>query len=939
MNNNSNQDGIRDVPTDGSIQSTDSNNNFNEHNAPPNRNTNSNITNDQNNMRNVFSNIGTPSFSFSQIPQHVLQSLTPQQLRMIQQRHQQLLLSRIQQQQQMQQQNNANVGQQNINDNATANSSRNSNNNNNNTATNNNVRAASSGMNQMDAQQPQSQQLPPQAQAQAQAQSQSQQTPQNNNPINSQQPGMINLPPQIAQLALPAQIQVLNTLKQQAVLKENPAAVTTITMALQQVQQRYQQQLEQGDSMMQGNMPSAGQSMSNSPMNVPAPQKSAPAAKQTATKRKPAQKKANAATSHGKGTNSQSTAATKKAASTETQKPKRKTKPKTPKTPANIQAPAPTVVGETSQMNLQMPLPELELPKLELPKFQTIKYDPKESKLPTTDYWSSKSDNPSTDTLLYEQIIKRDERFKEDHRKESQGYEPFSIYGFSNKEYIAKQFHILKYYQDLKNTRMQSITLTSKNIPAASIWGTGYAGYGNGNTNEVTNIIPEYIPKGMRKNVLFDDEIVYKDAMSDNDYNTRDQLVPIRLEFDQERDKFFLRDTLLWNKNDKLVNINEFVKDMLMDYRFDESYVKSLTHTISRSIKDQILKFQPNPYIELNQYRVGGDDLRIKIKLDIVVGQNQLIDQFEWDISNTENDAEEFAENMCQELQLPGEFQTAISHSIREQVHMYHKSLALLGYTFDGQAVEDDDIRSRLVSVITLDDIFRPQSETKIYTPNLLQISAAELERLDKDKDRDTRRKRRQGRFNRRGFGLITANSNANLAGESVGGSTGLLSNSKANVPGSASGISNGAAGATDIPLPDLSDLPRTFRTPIPTTLLPGGVDFGPSVNSYDLDTTIEYKPRPAGPKPPPPPCFIIDNIPGKSLLLCIKMKKKETETKMLPESSINVNNGPQQMKRVGSSETKMSNPSIVATNTISSISENLSDQTANLPQDPNQIT
>jgi len=221
----------------------------------------------------------------------------------------------------------------------------------------------------------------------------------------------------------------------------------------------------------------------------------------------------------------------------------------------------------------------------------------------------------------------------------------------------------------------------------------------------------------------------------------------------------------------------------------------------------------------------------------------------------------------------------------------------------------------------------------------LLQISAAELERLDKDKDRDTRRKRRQGRFNRRGFGLITANSNANLAGESVGGSTGLLSNSKANVPGSASGISNGAAGATDIPLPDLSDLPRTFRTPIPTTLLPGGVDFGPSVNSYDLDTTIEYKPRPAGPKPPPPPCFIIDNIPGKSLLLCIKMKKKETETKMLPESSINVNNGPQQMKRVGSSETKMSNPSIVATNTISSISENLSDQTANLPQDPNQIT
>ncbi|SMN17747.1 similar to Saccharomyces cerevisiae YBR289W SNF5 Subunit of the SWI/SNF chromatin remodeling complex involved in transcriptional regulation [Maudiozyma saulgeensis] len=928
MNNNNNQDTVRDVPIDGNMQNNNSNNNFNDNNAPPNASANnSNTNNDPNNIRNVFSNIGTPSFSFSQIPQHILQSLTQQQLRMIQQRHQQLLLNRIQQQQQMQQQN-GNVGQSNMNDNST-NNSRNSNTNNNNMrAANLGSNSNNSGINQMDTQAQQAQQAP-------------QGNTNNNNPIDPQQPGMINLPPQIAQLALPAQIQVLNTLKQQAMLKENPAAVTTITMALQQVQQRYQQQLEQGDSMMQGNMSSMGPSINNTSMNAPAPQKNTPATKQTTTKRKPSQKKANSVTPHGKGTNIQSGAANKKVTSTETQKPKRKAKPKTPKNQVNIPTPVPAVVGETPQINLQMPLPELELPRLELPKFQTIKYDPKETKLPATNYWSSKSDNPSTDTLLYEQIIKRDERFKEDHKKESQGYEPFSIYGFSNKEYIAKQFHVLKYYQDLKNTRMQSITLTSKNIPAASIWGTGYAGYGNGNTNEVTNIIPEYIPTGMRKNVLFDDEIVYKDAMSDNDYNTRDQLVPIRLEFDQERDKFFLRDTLLWNKNDKLVNINEFVKDMLMDYRFDESYLKSLTHTISRSIKDQILKFQPNPYIELNQYRVGGDDLRIKIKLDIVVGQNQLIDQFEWDISNTENDAEEFAENMCQELQLPGEFQTAISHSIREQVHMYHKSLALLGYTFDGQPVEDDDIRSRLVSVITLDDIFRPQSETKVYTPNLLQISAAELERLDKDKDRDTRRKRRQGRFNRRGYGLITANSNTNLVGESLAGSTGLLGASKTNVPGSASGISSSAAGATDIPLPDLSDLPRTFRTPIPTTLLPGGVDFGPSVNSYDLDTTIEYKPRPAGPKPPPPPCYVIDNIPGKSLLLCIKLKKKdsqgnETETNPERDSSIKVDNSSQQMKRVTSLEQKKFEAPTVSTNNINSIPQRLPDQTANLPQDPN---
>lgn len=50
-------------------------------------------------MQTIFRNIGTPSFKLSQIPQQYLQNLTPQQLQMIQNRHQQLLYARMQQQQ------------------------------------------------------------------------------------------------------------------------------------------------------------------------------------------------------------------------------------------------------------------------------------------------------------------------------------------------------------------------------------------------------------------------------------------------------------------------------------------------------------------------------------------------------------------------------------------------------------------------------------------------------------------------------------------------------------------------------------------------------------------------------------------------------------------------------------------------------------------------
>ena len=141
-----------------------------------------------------------------------------------------------------------------------------------------------------------------------------------------------------------------------------------------------------------------------------------------------------------------------------------------------------------------------------------------------------------------------------------------------------------------------------------------------------------------------------------------------------------------------------------------------------------------------------------------------------------------------------------------------------------------------MLPLITLDDVYRGPSDSKIFTPNILQISTAELERLDKDKDRDTRRKRRQGRLNRRGTNTTQL----------------------------------------DVALPDLADVPKTFRIPIPSTVLPGGVDLGPPVGSYTLETVTAFKPRPPKPQPKPPSCHIIYHEPGETLLIGIKIKREE---------------------------------------------------------------
>lgn len=753
------------------------------------------------NSQNPFSNIGTPNFNLSQIPQYILQSLTPMQLRMIQQRHRQLLL----QQQSQQSQSTPHQQAQNAS------------------------RVVSQGKNspymkgKMGAAEPNFANSPSQANAVQNAQllktqqqqlallQQRQQQEQSQGllqqpvqPVQKQQvtgvPSM-NLPPQIAQLPSHLQLQWLRNLKQQAIAKKNSNAVTMITQLQQQIQNTIQQQgkIPQPQGLIQN------QYQQDLTSNVSQkPPSMSPARIETQNPMLPMQQVFH-----------QGLQAPSSQSSMIQQNRMQQQGSYTTRTPLGAQ-------------NTQGS-------EIELSEFQPICKNPKESVLSTPDAWSrslrAQNIEPNTDLLLYEQIIFRDQLNSLQLIKERNGYEPMSKFGFSNKEYLTRLLQDLNYYKDLKDTRMKSITNTSQGMCSKSIWGDGYSGYGNGITNKPTNITVggenngHYLPL----NVVYDSIMQHE----------TEELVPIRLEFENERDGFSLRDTFVWNINQKLVQLEEFVSGMLCDYRFAQPALYK--EVVINSIKEQLKDFQPHPFRQSEKTsHIGGNDIRIKIVLDIVVGQNELFDAIEWDISNPENNPEEFAQTMCEELQLPGEFVTAIAHSIREQKQIYHKALALVGYKFNGSFVEDDEICSHLLPVITFDELYRSNDEIKSYTPNLTHISMLELE-LDKDKDRDTRRKRRQVRFNRRGVNAIA-----------------------------------------DPSMPDLSDIPKTFRIPVPSTVLPGGIDLGPPVGSYSFVTSTSQALHSFTPEPVEPPCRIITHERGKYLLIRIKIPSTQKDNPSL---------------------------------------------------------
>lgn len=459
--------------------------------------------------------------------------------------------------------------------------------------------------------------------------------------------------------------------------------------------------------------------------------------------------------------------------------------------------------------------------------------------LSSTHEWSEKLKNEGkdipTDLKVYESIIGKDSDFLK-KKMEQVG---------DSKKMLDMLVKDIKTYSEIKQLRMNAITLSSKGQFNNSIWGEGYQGYGNGITNTATRLLLPHHNKRYSAvpDVMFTEREINDRVLKRLRPSETQQLVPIRLEFDQERDKFKLRDTFLWDLNEDVLPLENFVALLIEDYKFIPPHH---AQTILASIREQIRDFHRKPD------KVMGE-LRVPIKIDVTINNTQLVDQFEWDILNFgESDPEDFARIMCDEMNLPGEFTTAIAHTIREQTQLFHKSLFLVGYSFDGSPVYEDEIRSHVLPSLRLlshdntagfdsmvDDFFsilRNPATVPDFTPSLVKLTQLELERLDKEIERDSRRKRRH---------------NLNdLTDASATSGSGLTSGRGTSSRRSA--LHMGRGGPV---LPDLSDAPKTFRTPAPSSILPGGIDLGvPDI--YGYNEVIVHRSQIKNPdyKPPPPP-------------------------------------------------------------------------------------
>ncbi|WWC92081.1 uncharacterized protein L201_007035 [Kwoniella dendrophila CBS 6074] len=141
------------------------------------------------------------------------------------------------------------------------------------------------------------------------------------------------------------------------------------------------------------------------------------------------------------------------------------------------------------------------------------------------------------------------------------------------------------------------------------------------------------------------------------------------------------------------------------------------------------------------------EELRILIKVDIIIGTQNLSDSFEWDL-NSNITPEEFSASYVTELGLSKEFATALAHDIHEQILVHKRSLFLVGHAFGSGLILDDEVRLAFLPPVTT-SLRKEDLAMASYTPIFNQLTEDQLALIEVQREKESKRKKRAGRARR----------------------------------------------------------------------------------------------------------------------------------------------------------------------------------------------
>ncbi|KAG2125560.1 hypothetical protein BD769DRAFT_1358172 [Suillus cothurnatus] len=241
---------------------------------------------------------------------------------------------------------------------------------------------------------------------------------------------------------------------------------------------------------------------------------------------------------------------------------------------------------------------------------------------------------------------------------------------------------------------------------------------------------------------------------------TRASLVPIRVEF--ETDTLRIRDCFVWNLNETLIKPESFAKVFCADLDLPSvPWAETVANQIRAQIEDHegvasmdigvdnAIDSSLDPHVAAE----AGEEVpecRVILSIDVQIATYHLLDHIEWDLLSPLT-PEAFALQLCTELGLSGEALPLISHAIHEELIKHKKDAiewGVIGGDKEAEGMKDKTGLGmgwgRTKGPKVLQSVWREWTEAEEFRTRFEVLTAEEVERREIEKERASRRLRRE---------------------------------------------------------------------------------------------------------------------------------------------------------------------------------------------------
>ncbi|KAK6530875.1 Chromatin structure remodeling complex protein sfh1 [Arthrobotrys megalospora] len=216
-------------------------------------------------------------------------------------------------------------------------------------------------------------------------------------------------------------------------------------------------------------------------------------------------------------------------------------------------------------------------------------------------------------------------------------------------------------------------------------------------------------------------------------------LIPVNYERDIDSTKK-IRDRFTWNLFESDITPERFARQFCLDLELDPRiYVEDIVNTIRTACQEWApIATLPLPDKFVDPISGAEGYYLVNVKLNVQCGVDTLTDQFMYNLFETDITPEEFADQICNDIGYHGEYRNAVTTAIREELLKAKKDMFFPSGTGTHHNWKADS-HNKFQGIR-----YDPENQGRDWCPNIEKLTREEVERKEIDRERETRRLRRE---------------------------------------------------------------------------------------------------------------------------------------------------------------------------------------------------